>query len=64
MEYLPWIILWSYDGNIIIALQTKKNNIINKIQKLISNSWGKHKANQYHDGELIPDKTYWRQKEY
>ena len=35
----------------------------NIIQKLISNSWGKHKANQYHDGDFIPDKTYWRQKE-
>ena len=26
------------------------------LQKLISNSWGKHKANQYHDGDFIPDK--------
>ena len=34
------------------------------LQNLISNSWGKHKANQYHDGDFIPDKTYWRQKEY
>ena len=34
------------------------------LQKYISNSWGKHKANQYHDGDFIPDKTYWRQKEY
>ena len=32
--------------------------------KIIRNSWGKHKANQYHDGDFIPDKTYWRQKEY
>ena len=28
------------------------------LQKLISNSRGKHKANQYHDGDVIPDKTY------
>ena len=34
------------------------------LQKLISNSWGKHKANQYNDGEFIPDKPFWRQKEY
>ena len=37
------------------------------LQKLISNSWEKHKANhwnQYHDGDFIPDKTYWHQKEY
>ena len=25
---------------------------------------GKYKANQYHDGDFIPDQTYWRQKEY
>ena len=30
--------------------------------KIISNSWGKHKVNQYHD--FIPYKTYWRQKVY
>ena len=29
------------------------------VQKLICNSWGKHKGNQYHDGDFIPDKTYW-----
>ena len=29
-----------------------------------SNSWGKHKANRYHDGEFIPDKTYWLQKDF
>ena len=34
------------------------------LQKLISNSWGKHKANQYHDGDFIPDKTFWRQKDF
>ena len=34
------------------------------LSNIISNSWGKHKANQYHDGDFIPDKTYWRQKEY
>ena len=33
-------------------------------QKLFSNSWGRQKANQYHVGDFIPDKTYWRQKEY
>ena len=36
-----------------------------QVQKLInSNSWGEHKANQYYDGDFIPDKTYWHQKEY
>ena len=34
------------------------------IQKFISNSRGKHKAKQYHDGDFIPDKTYWRQKDF
>ena len=33
-------------------------------EELVSNSWGKHKANQWHDGDFIPDKTYWRQKDF
>ena len=36
----------------------KTVRVLNIIQKLISNSRGKHKANQYHDGDFIPDKTY------
>ena len=28
------------------------------LQKLISNLQGKHKVNQYNDGDSIPDKTY------
>ena len=28
------------------------------LQKLISNSWAKHKENQYHDGDFIPDKVW------
>ena len=38
--------------------KTKQNSINfisgrNIIQKLISNPWGKHKANQYHDGDFV-----------
>ena len=39
------------------------DKLFKKLQELISNSWGKHKANQNHDGDFIPDKTYWRQKD-
>ena len=38
----------------------KRCNLLSILQKLISNSWGKHKGNHYHDGDFIPsDKTYW-----
>ena len=42
-----------------------ETSVINHIKKFVSNSWGKHKGKQYHDGDLIPDKTYWpNEKEY
>ena len=44
----------------VIEMVTKPNCQKILVQKLR----GKHKANQYHDGDFIPDKTYWRQKEY
>ena len=61
--YLPLEII----PYIKVRPQTEWNanlEILKILQKLISNSRGKHKANQYHDGDFIPDKTYWRQKEY
>ena len=46
------------------TLPAADKTLLDNIQKLISNSWGKRKANQYHDSYFIPDKTYWRQKEH
>ena len=41
-----------------------KRNLKMNFKKIISSSWGKHKGNQYHDGDFIPDKTYWRPKDF
>ena len=52
------------DLNDVLNDMYKLNYNKSVIQKIISNSWRKGKANQYHDGDFIPDKTYWRQKEH
>ena len=57
------ILAWEYAHYKHIFTQIYHNNLY-LMQKLISNLWGKHKGNQYHGDNFIPDKTYWRQKEY
>ena len=49
-------------GNVFTTFAGSCDILVSTLQKLISNSWGKHKANQYHDGDFITDKTYSRQE--
>ena len=53
MQYLYILFVYQERENVFIIISKSE------LQKLISNSWGKHKANQYHDSDVIPDKTYW-----
>ena len=67
LEHHAFTLMFLYVGAQLFSEPQQAQEIlevITELQKYISNSWGKHKANQYHDGDFIPDETYWRQKEY
>ena len=56
------LLIFSYKWSAYRTFYVKLNKLVFAIfKKLISNSWEKHKGNQYHDSDFIPDKTLWMQ---